>query len=64
MKNQYDGERFVTLSEEVCELLDDWVECTRPAVTGNHDREPLVSTPQPVLQRSERIIIGTPDHVW
>jgi len=46
LKNQYQGERFVALSEEVCELLDDWLECTRPAVTDNHDREPLVSTPQ------------------
>lgn len=44
LKNQGEGERLVALSEEVCELLDDWLEHTRPAVTDDHGRKPLIST--------------------
>ncbi len=40
LKNQSEGERYVALSNEVCGLLDDWLECTRPAVTDSHGREP------------------------
>jgi integrase len=38
LKNQKQGERFVALSDEVGELLDDWLENTRPAVTDEHGR--------------------------
>lgn len=46
LKNQKQGERFVALSDEVGELLDDWLENTRPAVTDEHGRKPLVTTPE------------------
>lgn len=44
LKNQGKGERFVALSDEVSELLDDWIENTRPSVTDKHGRDPLIST--------------------
>jgi integrase len=44
LKNQGKGERFVALSDDVSELLDDWIENTRPSVTDNHGRDPLIST--------------------
>ncbi len=44
LKNQGKGERFVALSDYVCELLDDWLEHTRPSVTDEHSREPLIAT--------------------
>ncbi len=46
LKNQAKGERFIALSDHVCELLDDWLEHTRPSVTDEHGREPLIATPQ------------------
>lgn len=46
LKNQGKGERFVALSDHVCELLDDWLEHTRPSVTDEHGRDPLISTSQ------------------
>ena len=46
LKNQTKGERFVALSDEVCELLDDWLEYTRPAVTDDNGRDPLITTPE------------------
>lgn len=45
LKNQNDGERFVALSEAVCEVLDDWLEKRRPAVTDEYGRSPLITTP-------------------
>ena len=45
LKNQKQGERFVALSDEVCGLLDDWLEHARPAVASG-ERKPLVSTPE------------------
>ena len=44
LKNQYEGERFVALDDDVCSLLDDWLENVRPAVTDEHGRSPLIST--------------------
>lgn len=46
LKNGETGERFVALSEDVCEVLDDWIEQQRPAVTDEHGRELLVTTPE------------------
>ena len=46
LKNQRKGERLVALSEEVCELLDDWLEHTRPSVTDEYGRKPLITTSQ------------------
>ncbi|MES3516753.1 MAG: site-specific integrase [Natronomonas sp.] len=44
LKNQKKGERFVALSDDVCAILDDWLAHTRPAVTDDHGRKPLIST--------------------
>ena len=46
LKNQKRGERLVALADDVCDLLDDWLEHTRPDVTDDHGREPLISTPE------------------
>lgn len=46
LKNGETGKRFVALSQDVCEVLDDWIEQQRPAVTDEHGREPLVTTPE------------------
>ena len=44
IKNGPDGERFVALSDEICILLDDWIEQRRPKTTTETGREPLIST--------------------
>jgi len=46
LKNQGEGERFVALSDRVCEVLDDWIENRRPNVTDEYGREPLVASPE------------------
>ncbi len=46
LKNQKRGERYVALSDEVCELLDDWLSHTRPDTTDEYGRRPLISTPE------------------
>ena len=46
LKNQSKGERFVALSDRVCEVLDDWIELRRPDVADDHSREPLFATSQ------------------
>lgn len=46
IKNSTDGERLVALSDEVCQLLIDWIEQRRPDVTDEHGREPLITTSQ------------------
>jgi len=46
LKNKESGERYVALSDELCELLDDWVADQRPNVTDEHGREPLLASKQ------------------
>lgn len=46
IKNSTDGERFIALSDEVCQFLIDWIDQRRPAVTDEYGREPLISTSQ------------------
>lgn len=46
IKNGEDGERFVALSAQVCELLDDWLEQKRPDVADDFGRSPLIATTQ------------------
>ena len=46
IKNGSDGERFIALSDNVCQILDDWIEHQRPAVTDDFGREPLITTPE------------------
>lgn len=44
IKNGPGGERFVALADDVCQLLDDWIEHQRPAVTDDFGRDPLITT--------------------
>lgn len=44
IKNGRDGERFVALSDEVCMVLDDWIDQRRPETKADDGRKPLVST--------------------
>ena len=44
IKNGEGGQRFVALSAEVRELLDDWLEHRRPDVPDEHGRSPLITT--------------------
>ena len=46
IKNSTDGERFIALSDEVCQLLIDWIDQRRPASVDKHGREPLITTSQ------------------
>ncbi len=46
IKNKEDGERLVALSDDLCELLDDWIANKRPDVTDEHGREPLLASRQ------------------
>lgn len=44
IKNKSDGERLVALSDEMCCLIDDWLEDRRPSVTDEYGRDPLLAT--------------------
>jgi site-specific recombinase XerD len=44
IKNGVSGERRVGLSSSACEVLDDYLDDQRPAVTDEADREPLLTT--------------------
>ncbi len=46
LKNKADGERLVAISDNVRELLDDWIDQKRPNVTDEFGREPLLTTLQ------------------
>jgi integrase len=46
IKNQGDGERLVALSDDICELLDDWIETQRRDVTDEYGRDALLTTAQ------------------
>ena len=46
IKNQGNGERMVALSDQVCDLLDDWLSTQRPSVTDEYGREPLLASRQ------------------
>ena len=38
IKNQGKGERMVALSDQLCDVLDDWIAEKRPSVTDEHGR--------------------------
>lgn len=44
IKNKGNGERLVALSDEICDLLNDWLENKRPDVTDEYGREPLLAS--------------------
>lgn len=53
IKNKSDGERLVALSDDICELIDEWLTNKRPDTTDKHDREPLLASRQGRLQKSK-----------
>jgi integrase len=44
IKNKEPGERRVAISEEACDVIDDFLEQRRPDVVDDHGREPLLAT--------------------
>ena len=52
LKNQERGERYVALSDSLCQLLDDWIADKRPDVTDSLGREPLLASKQGRLHQS------------
>ena len=52
IKNGKNGERYIALSNEVCQLLDDWIAHQRPDTEDEHGRRPLVATPEGRVHRS------------
>jgi integrase len=52
IKNKKDGERLVALSDEMCDLLDDWVAQTRFDRSDSYGREPLLTTRQGRVSKS------------
>lgn len=38
------GERIITLRDDVCSVIDDWLETTRPNVERDNGRDPLLAT--------------------
>lgn len=52
IKNCESGERLVALSDDVCAVLDDWVENQRPDVVDEHGRTPLLASAQGRLSKT------------
>lgn len=52
LKNQGRGERFVALSERVCDVLDDWLAVNHPGVEDDHGRDPLFATQRSRLSKN------------
>jgi integrase len=46
IKNKEDGERLIALSDQLCDLVDDWIANRKPDVTDEYGREPLLATQQ------------------
>jgi len=44
LKNGAKGERHVALGDRTCMVLDDYIDSTRPDVTDDHSRSPLIAT--------------------
>ena len=44
LKNGENGERLIALSENVCRVIDDYLDHHRPDVTDDYGREPLLAT--------------------
>lgn len=51
LKNGKSGERFVAISSELAEMLDDHVDVLRHDVTDDHGRDPLLTTAQGRMSR-------------
>ena len=45
LKNREKGERYVALTKDVCNIINDWITHNRPETTDEHGREPLITGP-------------------
>lgn len=52
LKNQESGERYVALSDELRELLDDWLADRRHDATDDYERDPLLTSKHGRLHHS------------
>lgn len=52
LKNGRKGERPVSITDEACAIIDDYLANRRPAVTGDHSRDPLLSLQQGRISKS------------
>jgi site-specific recombinase XerD len=52
LKNGVESERYVALSDRVCDLLSDWLEVNHSGVTDEHGRNPLFVTHSDRLSRN------------
>lgn len=66
-KNGRDGERNVNLSDEMCRVLNDYIDVKRDDTTDEYGREPLFTTPTKriydTLLRKDTYAITRPCHV-
>lgn len=44
LKNGKNSERLVALSDDVCDVIDDWLDVNHPGVVDDHDRKPLFAS--------------------
>ncbi|WP_157224613.1 tyrosine-type recombinase/integrase [Natronococcus occultus] len=44
LKNQGESERTISINRETCQILRDYIDQTRPEVTDDYDREPLLAS--------------------
>jgi site-specific recombinase XerD len=52
LKNKSKSERFVALSDRICEILDDWIAVNHTGVTDDHGRSPLFATQRSRLSQN------------
>lgn len=52
LKNGPEGERHIAIDNELCEIIDDFLEQNRPEVLDEHGREPLLGTKHGRIGRS------------
>ncbi len=63
IKNQGKGERMGALSDQLCDVLDDWLAERRPSVTDEHGREQLLASREDRTNKTtlERTSTGAAD---
>lgn len=52
LKNATQSERYISLSERVCNVLDDWLKVNHPGHVDDFDRSPLFATNRARLSRN------------
>lgn len=60
IKNQGKGERMVALSDQVCDLLDNWLAEKRPSITDEYGREPLLASREGPYEQDDASSVRLP----